>query len=88
MPDLRLHVDIDEIYNEMNKSDKRQMAEWLYDDGILGKHPNPDIRRLVRGEEETPGETELRDNLTKLWNGHLRLSNEDEEIIKKIANKL
>jgi hypothetical protein len=88
MPDLRLHVDIDEIYNEMNKSDKRQMAEWLYDDGILGKHPNPDIRRLVRGEEETHGETELRDNLTKLWNGHLRLSNEDEEIIKKIANKL
>ena len=88
MPDLRLHVDIDKIYDEMNKSDKRQMAEWLYDDGILGKHPNPDIRRLVRGEEETPGETELRDNLTKLWNGHFRLSNEDEEIIKKIANKL
>ncbi len=88
MPDLRLHVDIDEIYDEMDRSDKRQMAEWLYDDGILGKHPNPDIRRLVRGEEETPGETELRDNLTKLWNGHFRLSNEDEEIIKKIANKL
>jgi len=88
MPYLRLHVDIDKIYDEMDRSDKRQMAEWLYDDGILGKHPNPDIRRLVRGEEETPGETELRDNLTKLWNGHFRLSNEDEEIIKKIANKL
>jgi hypothetical protein len=24
----------------------------------------------------------------KLWNGHFRLSNEDEEIIKQIANKL
>ena len=88
MPYLRLHVDMDEIYDDMDRSDKRQIAEWLYDDGILGKHPNPDIRRLVRGEEETPGETELRDNLTKLWNGHFRLSNEDEEIIKKIANKL
>lgn len=88
MPYLRLHVDIDEIYDDMDRSDKRQMAEWLYDDGTLGKHSNPDIRRLVRGEEETHGETELRDNLTKLWNGHYRLSNEDEEIIKKIANKL
>jgi hypothetical protein len=88
MPYLRLHVDMDKIYDEMDRSDKRQMAEWLYDDGILGKHPNPDIRRLIRGEEETPGESELRDNLTKLWNGHFRLSNEDEEIIKKIANKL
>jgi hypothetical protein len=88
MPYLRLHVDIDEIYDDMDRSDKRQMAEWLYDDGTLTKHPNPEIRRLVRGDEESLGEQELRDNLLKLWNGHYRLSNEDEEIIKKIANKL
>ena len=43
---------------------------------------------LVRGEEESQGEFELRNNLLKLWNGHYRLTNEDEEIIKKIANKL
>jgi hypothetical protein len=88
MPDLRLYVDMDEIYDEMDRSDKRQMAEWLYDDGILQSHSNPEIRRLVRGDEESLGEAELRDNLMKLWNGHYRLSNEDEEIIKKIANKL
>jgi len=88
MPYLRLHVDMDEIYDDMDRSDKRQMAEWLYDDGTLAKHPNSEIRRLVRGDEETPGEAELRDSLMKLWNGHFRLSNEDEEIIKKIANKL
>ena len=88
MPYLRLHVDIDEIYDDMDRSDKRQMAEWLYDDGTLAKHPNPEIRRLVRGDEESLGEKELRDNLLKLWNRHYRLSNEDEEIIKKIANKL
>ena len=88
MPYLRLHVDMDEIYDDMDRSDKRQMAEWLYDDGTLTKQPNPEIRRLVRGDEESLGEEELRDNLLKLSNGHYRLSNEDEEIIKKIANKL
>ena len=88
MPYLRLHVDLDEIYDDMDRSDKRQMAEWLYDDGILGSHPNTEIRKLVRGKEESPAEFELRNNLTKLWNGHYQLSNEDEEIIKKIANKL
>ena len=88
MPYLRLHVDLDEIYDDMDRSDKRQMTEWLHEDGILGSHPNPEIRRLVRGDNESPGEAELRDNLLKLWNGHYRLSNEDEEIIKKIANKL
>lgn len=88
MPYLRLHVDMDEIYDDMDRSDKRQMAEWLHEDGILGSHPNPEIRTLVRGDGESPGEFELRNNLLKLWNGHYRLSNEDEEIIKKIANKL
>jgi hypothetical protein len=64
------------------------MAEWLHDDGILESHPNPEIRKVVRGDDESFGEKELRDNLTKLWNGHYQLSTEDEEIIKQIANKL
>lgn len=85
---IRIDVDLDEIYNEMDRRDKQTMAEWLHDDGILEKHPNPEIRKVVRGDDESPGEAELRDNLLKLWNGHYRLPNEDEEIIKKIANKL
>lgn len=85
---IRVDVDLDDVYSEMNREDKRTMAEWLYDDGTLGGHPNPEVRRLVRGEEESLGEFELRNDLSKLWNGHYRLSNEDEEIIKKIANKL
>ena len=85
---VRIDVDLDEVYNEMDRRDKQTMAEWLYDDGILQSHSNPEIRKLVRSDEESPGEYELRNNLMKLWNGHYRLSNEDEEIIKKIANKL
>jgi hypothetical protein len=85
---VRIDVDLDEVYNEMDRRDKQTMVEWLYDDGILQSHSNPEIRKLVRSDEESPGEYELRNNLMKLWNGHYRLSNEDEEIIKQIANKL
>ena len=85
---VKIDVDLDEVYDGMGLYDKRDMAEWLHEDGILGSHPNPEIRKLVRGNEESPGEAELRDNLMKLWNGHYQLSNEDEDIIKKIANKL
>ena len=88
MPYIRLHVDLDEIYDDMDRSDKREMAEWLFDDGILGSHPNKKIREMVRGNEESQGEKELRDSLTKLWNSYHRLSNEDELLIKQIANKL
>ncbi len=85
---IDVRVDLDDIYYEMGDFDKEKMAEWLYEDGILDKHPNPDIRLLIKGNEESFGEEQLRNNLTKLWNGYYQLSNEDIEIIKKIANKI
>lgn len=88
MPYVRIDVDLDEIYDEMDRHDKREMAGWLFDEGVLGSHPNPEIRKLVRGEEESQGEKELKDNLLKIWESYHRLSNEEEELIKKIANKL
>jgi hypothetical protein len=88
MPYINVKVDLDEVYDQMGKYDKRDMAEWLYEDGILDTHPNPEIRKLIRGNEESQGEKELRDSLTKLWNSYHRLSNEDELLIKQIANKL
>ena len=88
MPYINVKVDLDEVYDQMGKYDKRDMAEWLYEDGILNTHPNPEIKKLIRGNEESNGEKDLRDNLSKLWNSYHRLSNEDELLIKQIANKL
>ena len=88
MPYVRIDIDLDEIYDEMDRHDKREMATWSFDDGVLGSHPNPEIRKLVRGEEESHGEKEFKDALNKLWNAYHRLSNEEELLIKQIADKL
>jgi hypothetical protein len=88
MPYINVHVDLDEIYDDMDRHDKREMAGWLFDDGVLGSHPNTEIRKLVRGEEESQGEKELRDNLLKIWDSYHRLSNEEEILIKKITDRL
>ena len=85
---IRIDVDLDDVYNEMDREDKRTMAEWLHEDGILQSHPNSEIRKLVRGDDESLGEYDFRNDLTKLWNGHYQLTIEDQEIIKQIANKL
>ena len=85
---VRIDVYLDEVYDQMGRSDKNNMAEWLYEDGILDTHPNVEIRKIVRGNEESNGEKELRDNLSKLWNSHYRLTNEEELLIKQIANRL
>lgn len=85
---ISIDVDLDDIWDGMGKNDKRVIAEWLYEDGILDTHPNPEIRKLVRGDNESQGEKDLRDNLTKIWNSYHRLTNEEEEIIKQITNRL
>jgi hypothetical protein len=85
---VRIDVDLDEVYNEMDRIDKRNMAERLYEDGILDTHPNPEIRKMVRGDQESIVEKYLRDDLMKIWNSYYQLTNEEEEIIKKIANRL
>ena len=85
---ISIDVDLDDIWDGMDKNDKRAIAEWLYEDGILDTHPNPEIRKLVRGNNESQGEKDLRDNLTKIWNSYHRLTNEEEEMIKQITNRL
>jgi DNA-binding ferritin-like protein len=88
MPYINVHVDLDEIYDDMDRRDKQEIAEWLNDDGILSNHPNAEIRKLVRGKEESNGEKDLRDDLTKIWNSYYQLTNEEELLIKQIANRL
>jgi hypothetical protein len=88
MPYINVKVDLDEVYDQMGMYDKHDMVEWLYEDGILDQHPNSEIRKMVRGNEESNGEKELRDNLSKLWNSHYQLTNEEELLIKQIVNRL
>ena len=83
-----IYIDLDDIYDEMSRYDKNKMAEWLFEGSILENHKNPNIRKLVRGSEESFDEEQFRNNLTKLWNNFYQLSNEDIEIIEKLANKL
>jgi hypothetical protein len=85
---VSIDVDLDDVYNEMSRWDKENMAEWLMDDGILNNHPNSKIRETTRNTNESPGEEQYRNDLTKIWNSFYQLSNEDIEIIKNIANKI
>jgi len=87
MSSIRVYVDLDDVYDEMDRRDKQNIAEWLHEDGVLESHPNPEIRKIARGNEESFGEKELRDSLTILWNSYYKLSNEDCELIKQISKK-
>jgi hypothetical protein len=86
MPYINLHVDLDDIYDEMDRSDKRTMAKWLHDDGILESHPNPEIRKIVI-DCESLMEEEFQKNLSKLWNRYYSMSGEDLLLIEQLCKK-
>lgn len=86
MPYINVHVDLDDIYDDMDGSDKRAMAEWLFDDGVLQKHPNPEIRKMVI-DSESLMEEEFQKNLSKLWNNYYSISGEDLLLIEQLCKK-
>lgn len=82
---IRIDIDLDDIYYEMSLSDKREMANWLFDDGIIGSHTNKEIRKLVIGEGLNFDEELFINNLIKLSNVFYNLSDEDISIINNIS---
>ena len=84
---VEVDVDVDDFYNEMNRWEKQSMAEMLEKDGFctLDEDDNEDDFVI---EDPNAFDEEWIKVMKKIFNGRLQLSNEDEEIIKTIANKL
>lgn len=75
MPTFDLDIDVDEFMDELSKSEISDVKEWL-------KYNGYSIT------DETPANELLQDDISKINQHYWRLSIEDIEIIKKIADKL
>jgi hypothetical protein len=69
----------------MGESDCKDMTEWLYEDGYLDKYLE---RERSKNLTSTVNGWSWKEICDKLANNQLRLTNEEEEIIKKIADRL
>jgi hypothetical protein len=85
---INVDIDLDDVYDDMSSYDKEQMAEWLEKDGFC----------TLKDEYAEDNEFEIEnpnvldemwiDMVKKIFHGRMQLSLEDEETIRKIANKL
>jgi hypothetical protein len=82
---ISIDIDLDYIYAEMGSSDCKEMTSWLYDDGYLDEYLEKE--RAKNLTSYTNG-WDWKGICHKLSNSQLRLTNEEEEIIKKIADRL
>jgi hypothetical protein len=81
-------VDVEEIYRSMNPSDKERLCEFFLHDGTLEQYKVFQINGMYEKPEESISETLFKDDLTKLWNSYHRITREEEDIIKKIVDRL
>ena len=96
MPEFTAEIDIDpsEFVSDCSSSEIDELIEILHEDGHLteyfklneGLDPNSYI--VIVGPDANLMDIEWSEVMVKLSRNRLMLSNEEEELIKKIANRL
>jgi hypothetical protein len=84
---VNVDIELDDVYDEMGSYEKKQMAKWLREDGYCLFGDDQDENEF---EIENPNVLDEMwiDMVKKIFHGRMQLSLEDEETIRKIANKL
>jgi hypothetical protein len=72
-----INIDIDDIYDDLDRSDKENLVEWLKEDGYLSEYEPPKSALQKLFEED----------IEKIKKTYLTISQEDFELINKIAKK-
>ncbi len=77
-----VRVDVEEVYDDLSTYEKKQVAEWLYDDGIVAIKPNGPNKNTTLLEDE------FIEKMTKIIESYVRLTNEQIDAIEQIYLKL
>ena len=86
---VTIHVDLDEFYGQMDSWDKREMLDYLREDGYLTDEPtgvNDGVSITIPNDASLGQEEHLR-LVSKLGGLYFRMSDEDLDTIQKILKK-
>lgn len=79
---ISIDVDIDDILYNLSDREKQKLVDELYDDGFVQTQISTD------DSNDNLLDVMWKESVTKLLNNRHMLTSEDEEIIKKISNKI
>lgn len=78
---VNVNIDLEDIYNDLSTRDKRELADWLYDDDIIAIPPS-------KSTNTTLMEDELIEKLSMIMQSYVRLTPEQIETIEEIYNNI
>ena len=96
MPEFTAEIDIDpsEFISDCSSSEIDELIETLHEDGHLTEYfklneiLDPNSYIVIVGPDANLMDIEWSEVMVKLSRNRLMLSNDEEELIKKIANRL
>lgn len=85
MPYINIDIDLDDIISDLSERELQNLVDNLYEDGYYQKKLEKKLEDGYYNISIT--EQEFRDNLAKLKLNYLSLTNEELEMIEKLAKK-
>ena len=80
--EAEVHLDVNDIYENLSDREILKMVDLFVEEGLVIS------TKTSKNKSENFLDEEWKKTLITLMNNRHRLSNEDEEIIKSISNKL
>ena len=87
MVNTTVDIDMDDILWSMSKYEKQEMADALYDDGIIPTDLNAEVAVWESRIPQTNLEKELSEILDKVWDNKRFINNDDLEVLRHLSKK-
>jgi hypothetical protein len=82
MSSISVDIYFEDIYREMDRYDKEEMAKWLAEDGILSS-----TTEITWPDPQNATEVELIQLLQDIWNNKNSLTNDDFNVLNRLGKK-
>ena len=84
---VEVEVDVDDIYWDMSRLEKQEMADKLYDDGYVPVELKQDLDKIENRTPNGNSEDELNNLLDRVWSNRMFLNSNDIETLKHLSKK-
>ena len=76
---INVHVDLEDVYDELSKKEKEMLVDWLEQDDVLPTVAVSNYKGIMNEE--------FNDICSRLAQSYYRMSKEDEEMVVAIMKK-
>jgi hypothetical protein len=84
---IDVEIDVDDMYWDMSRSEKQEMADKLYEDNFVAEKLRCDLKIAESKRIQTNLEQELSDLLDKIWDNRMFINSNDLEVLKQLSKK-